>query len=136
MMLKGGCFCGVIRYEISKPVLDTTICHCVDCRRAAGAPMVAWMTVACDALRFVSGEPGRYASNPAVLRQFCANCGTQLTWESDDLPDTIDVSIGSLDAPEQVAPKDHTWTSQRLAWLHVNDELPQYPAAEATGAPD
>jgi hypothetical protein len=130
-MLTGGCFCGAIRYEITAPAQDATICHCVDCRRAAGAPIVAWFTVARDALRIVRGEPAGYASNPAVLRQFCSTCGTQLTWRHDGSPDHVDVSTGSLDAPEQVPPLDHTWTSQRLAWLRINDELPQYPGAEA-----
>ena len=24
-------------------------------------------------------------------------------------------------------PADHTWTSHRLSWVHVDDHLPQHP---------
>ena len=44
-MLRGGCFCRAVRYEIDAAPTNQTICHCTMCRHAAGAPSVAWFTV-------------------------------------------------------------------------------------------
>ena len=38
----GGCHCGAIRYDIEGEALTHALCHCTDCRRHAGAPMVGW----------------------------------------------------------------------------------------------
>ena len=44
-MLRGGCFCRTVRYEIDAEPTKQTICHCTMCRHAAGAPSVAWFSV-------------------------------------------------------------------------------------------
>ena len=40
--ITGGCHCGAIRYQAEGDVLVHALCHCTDCRRHAGAPMVGW----------------------------------------------------------------------------------------------
>ena len=38
----GGCHCGAVRYEVEGTPQHVALCHCKDCRKSAGAPMVAW----------------------------------------------------------------------------------------------
>ena len=52
--------------------------------------------------------------------------GTQISFTADYIPGLIDVTIGSLDHPEQVPPAFHYWESKRLPWVHFSDELPRY----------
>jgi hypothetical protein len=59
----------------------------------------------------------------------CADCGTHLTFRHADFADEIDVSTCTLDAPERVPPRQHTWTAQKLAWVHLPDALPKYRGA-------
>ncbi len=125
-MLAGGCSCGSVRYEADGPIWHQTICHCATCRRAAGAPMVAWFTVARDGFRLTAGAPARHRSSPHATRAFCGRCGTQLTFEYDALADEIDLTTCSLDDPGAAAPQDHTRTSSRLAWVRTRDGLPEY----------
>jgi hypothetical protein len=112
--LTGGCLCGAIRYRLEAAPLDATICHCQTCRRAAGAPSVAWATVPAEAFTLTQGEPARHGSSRGVVRTHCATCGTSLTYRSS--PDTIDVTIASLDDPERVRPRGETWLEHRLSW--------------------
>jgi hypothetical protein len=128
MGLAGGCMCGAVRYVAEGEPFHPTLCHCRDCRRASGAPALAWFSVRRDALRWVQGTPALHRSSPGVERRFCAACGTQLTWHGDAAPDEIDVTIGSLDDPDAIAPLDHTCFSQRVRWLHLDDVLPRYPS--------
>jgi hypothetical protein len=136
MTLAGGCYCGQIRYQTSDRVFHKTVCHCASCRRICGAPSVAWFSVAQRDFRLTRGMPARFRSSPQVTRTFCPRCGTQLTYQHARHADEIDITICSLDDPEQLAPEDHTFTSGRLGWVASWDGLPQYwrSRAEEGGA--
>ena len=126
-MLTGGCTCGAIRYEAVGEPFNPTVCHCSDCRRIAAAPFVAWFTVAASGFRFSLGTPRRFASSAKVVRSFCSDCGTPLTFESRDHLSEVDVTTCSLDHPELATPRDHIWTAGRLPWIYLVDGLPAYP---------
>jgi len=128
-MLKGGCFCGAIRYEAGGTPFDETVCHCSICRRTAGAPFVAWFSVLSSEFRFLQGTPARYRSSDKATRTFCPRCGTQLTFQHDDRLEEIDVTTCSLDDPELVQPRDHSRISSKLGWVKLGDGLPEYREA-------
>ena len=134
MVLRGGCMCGAVRYEADGDPFHATLCHCIDCRRASGAPALAWFSVRRAVLRWTRGTPVLHASSPGVQRQFCGRCGTQLTWHSVDVPDEIDVTTCSLDDPDAIPPADHTYHAQHVRWLHLADGLPRYPTLRANGS--
>jgi hypothetical protein len=125
-MLRGGCYCGRIRYEAAGDPFDATLCHCSICRRTTGAPFVAWFSVKRADFRFVAGVPKRFRSTAKGERRFCPHCGAQLTFKHSDFPDEIDVTTCSLDDPEAVPPEDHTRASSKLRWMHLGDGLPEY----------
>jgi hypothetical protein len=127
-MLKGGCFCGQVRYEAGGTPFHPTVCHCSMCRRVVGAPMVAWFSVPRAEYRVVAGAPARFASSEKAERSFCPRCGTALTYESREFPDEVDITTASLDDPEAVPPEDHTYTAARLRWVCLAGGLPAHPA--------
>lgn len=126
-VLEGGCLCGAVRYRAQGKAYGITHCHCQTCRRASGAPFVTWAGFDADKFSFTQGKPAAYASSANVVRTFCGRCGTALTYRRSDLADSIDVTLGSMDAPETLIPEDHTWTQSRLSWIAVRDHLPTYP---------
>jgi hypothetical protein len=128
-MLTGGCYCAAIRYEVDGHPYDETVCHCSICRRCAGAPCVGWFTIARARFRFITGAPARFRSSAEATRTFCNRCGTPLTFEHDARPAEIDLTMCSLDEPEAVPPRDHTYTGSQLGWLKLADELPRYAKA-------
>ena len=123
---EGGCFCGQVRYEATGTPEHETNCHCAICRGTTGAATVAWFSIPRSGFRFTSGEPTRFQSSRRGTRTFCNRCGTQITFESTEFPQYIDVTICSLDNPEGITPKDHTWVSSKLSWVRLRDDLPQY----------
>jgi hypothetical protein len=72
-------------------------------------------------------------SSVNAIRSFCGHCGTQLTFQSDDCSDAIDITTCSLDHPEAVSPRDHTHMSRKLPWIHLSDGLAQYSQARPSG---
>jgi hypothetical protein len=124
---EGGCQCGAVRYRAQGEPSSVEYCHCSMCRRSAGAPVVVWATFPSADVTFPAGRPRRYASSAGAQRGFCARCGTQLTFQSDDQPEQIDLTVGSLDAPERLPPRHHLFEADRVPWLELADGLPRYP---------
>jgi hypothetical protein len=125
--LAGGCLCGAVRYALSgAPVSGNTLCHCRTCRRASGAPAVAWATFRRADFAWTRGRPVEHRSSPPVLRGFCGACGSALSYTSDHEPDTLDITSASLDDPEALPLEDHIWTADGLSWMQVDDGLPHF----------
>jgi hypothetical protein len=122
----GGCLCGRIRYRASGKPSDETHCHCEICRRASGAAFVSWATFKTADFAFTKGRPARYDSSGIAFRQFCANCGTQLTFQFHKSPPLIDVTLASLDDPGTITPVDHIWTKRQIPWIKLADGLPRH----------
>jgi len=122
----GGCLCGAVRYQAAGPATSPCFCHCTSCRRAAGAPAVPWVTFQRASFTLTQGSLREFPSSPAVLRGFCAACGTTLSYRHDDKPDELDVALATLDAPEALRPEAHLWVEDKPSWVSVRDGLPQF----------
>jgi len=124
--LEGGCQCGSVRYRITGSPVMAALCHCSMCRRANAAPAVAWAMYEQSQVEFLADARTRYQSSPGAERGFCSRCGTQVSFTADYIPGLIDITIGSLDDPEQVAPDFHYWESRRLRWVQFAGALPRH----------
>jgi len=124
---EGGCLCGAIRFRVGGTATKRCYCHCRSCRLASGAPFVAWATFPSDRLRLVSGKLAEYASSESVVRGFCRDCGTTLTYAHRARPDEIDVSVATLDEPASLEPESHIWVSHKVPWVALDGALPRYP---------
>ena len=129
----GGCFCKAIRFRVTGEPKHSVICHCSSCRRASGAPSVAWITFGRPQVEFLTGELRRFQSSPGVVRGFCASCGSQISYETANHPGTIDVTTASLDDPTAFPPTGEVWVQEKLWWEAVNRSLDHYPADVAGG---
>lgn len=121
---EGGCHCGALRYRVESPLSDVAHCHCSICRKVSGGLLITWATVPCSAFQWLTGTPQRYDSSASCVRYFCSRCGAHLALTTDLSPETIDITITTLDDPASVRPDRHIWTVSRLPWLHLDEQLP------------
>lgn len=131
-MHQGGCHCGAVRYETSQAPERHSVCCCADCRKTAGAPMVAWAIYPHDAVKVIRGAPKSRASSEYGERSFCGDCGTGLFYVSETyLPGKIDVASATLDEPDAIgAPAAVVQTAERIGWaagIHSLPEFARYP---------
>lgn len=117
--ITGRCYCGQVRYRANAQPMHQANCHCANCRRAAGAQAVAWITVRAAEFTFEKGTPRRYRTDTQAWRTFCEQCGTSLTYESDARPGEIDITTGSLDRPEDFPPNKDIFPEEKLAWVKL-----------------
>jgi hypothetical protein len=127
-MADGGCLCGAVRYRFSGTPSSSATCHCRSCRRASGAPVVAWITVPRSEFTLLSGIPAVYESSPGVARQFCSHCGTALTYASERRADTIDITTASLEYPDDYPPTTEVWLEHRLTWQPTSPDTKWFEA--------
>ncbi|RRV10299.1 GFA family protein [Pseudomonas sp. v388] len=104
----GGCLCGDVRLQASGRPYRVGLCHCLDCRKHHGALFYAAAIFPASAVT-ISGETHDYAG-----RCFCPRCGSSVFARAGD---EVEVSLGALDAPDQLAPTYECWTVRREAWL-------------------
>lgn len=116
--LTGGCLCGRVRYRL-RNVKSAYWCHCAMCRRASGSAALPWASVARGDLEVTAGMPAAFASSPGVVRRFCCDCGSPIVFDMAREAD-VDVTLGTLDQPDLLAPTHHIWTGSAL---HLADGL-------------
>lgn len=127
MIVEGGCYCGAVRYRIDGEPKTHALCHCIDCRRHAGAPMVSWAMFPATAVHITRGTPKVYASSEHGRRHFCADCGTGLFYmNSQALPGIIDVQSSTFDDPDALPAQAHIQVAERIGWMARAHELPTF----------
>lgn len=71
----------------------------------------------------LSSEAALAATPQGVKRWFCSQCGSPLAASFDYLPGQIYVPIGVLDQAAALPPELHSHDTERLPWLHIDDDL-------------
>jgi hypothetical protein len=97
--------------------------------------VVAWAAVARYTFRVITGSLRSVVSSPPVVRQFCEQCGTPITYANEGWPDSIDVTITTLDTPGALQPTVHIWMEDAVSWDRPNDGLPQFARSRPEPAP-
>ncbi len=122
-VLTGGCQCGRVRYATSVVPDDVSVCHCRMCQKAVGGPFIALALVHPDQITWTRGKPASFRSSSIATRLFCADCGTPLAYVGDEKGD-FELTTGSLDEPERLAPARSTGDESRLRWIGTLASLP------------
>lgn len=127
MAHSGRCLCGAVRYECSGSPKSVAVCHCVDCQRSAGAPMVVWAEFPEAAVTITEGSPKTINSSGAAMRSFCADCGSGLFYRhAEALPGLVEVQVSTLDDPGALPPTFQIQTAERQPWVPHLGELPAF----------
>ena len=104
----GSCLCGDVRIAATGKPYRVGLCHCLDCRKHSGSLFHASAIFPADAVS-VEGETRSYGG-----REFCPRCGSSVLGRSGD---EVELSLGALDAPDQLVPTYELWTVRRESWL-------------------
>lgn len=111
---EGGCFCGAVRYRVSGQPFRANICHCTNCQKRTGSSFgistyfkeeqVEFNDGERKLYRFESDESGRFGD-----MEFCANCGSTVSWTAEFFPGARGIAGGSFDDPNWFQIRNHGW---------------------------
>ncbi|MGB7286966.1 MAG: GFA family protein [Salaquimonas sp.] len=122
---RGNCRCGGIKIVARGEIVLSVYCHCDDCRRAVGAPILASVGFLKDNVDWLSDKSLKRHTIGTATRVFCSECGTPVAQEHESAADNIFFNTGFMDNPQDYPPTYHTFAGQQLAWLKLSDDLPR-----------
>jgi hypothetical protein len=130
--VSGGCTCGALRYHLNAQPRSVYACHCKDCQRETSGPysigILAWrkdfvvLQGADNAVTFSKvAESGR-----VVVQHICATCFTRVWHDPAGDPSIVVIRAVTLDDPGWAEPVVQIWTSSKLPFVKLNQQLPSY----------
>lgn len=130
-MVTGSCLCGGIRFRITAALAPIQVCHCMQCRKAQGAPFATNTPVSAQDFELLAGAEllKAFESSPGKQRVFCSHCGSPIYSSKDTLPDVLRIRAGLINEPLSVRPVAHFHVASKANWWSLDDDLPQYPGA-------
>ena len=131
-VLTGGCQCGAIRFALSAAPVKVSICHCRMCQKASGAPFASFADIERGDFAWTRGKPAAFRSSSIAERDFCAACGTPLSFRRIDGP-RIEIMTGAFDRPDRVVPTQQFGTESRLGWVVAIANLPSQTTLQNYG---
>jgi hypothetical protein len=132
-VLTGGCQCGAIRFAVSATPMRVSICHCRMCQKASGAPFASLADIDRNDFSWTRGQPAAFRSSSVAERDFCAACGTPLSFRRIDGP-RIEIMTGAFDRPDRVIPTQQFGTESRLGWVVSIANLPSQTTLQNYGS--
>ncbi|OKO86714.1 GFA family protein [Bradyrhizobium sp. AS23.2] len=132
-VLTGGCQCGAVRFALTAPPAKISICHCRMCQKATGAPFASFADIAKDDFTWTKGTPAAFRSSSIAMRDFCAACGTPLSFRRIEGPH-IEIMTGTFDRPDQIVPTRQYGTESRLGWVVGIANLPSQTTQQNYGS--
>jgi hypothetical protein len=109
----GSCRCGAINFVANSAWKFIGNCHCAACRRSYGSIFSTFIGYAEQQVEW-SGDRRLFESSPGVLRGFCANCGTPLSYQGQKWPGEIHLLLGAFDEQSDLKPTSDAFTAEAL----------------------
>jgi len=128
--LTGGCNCGVVRFEVTEPLVAASYCHCKRCQRRSGAAASPSAHPAPGAFRIVAGEDTLRMWKPqdGGEKWFCGECGSAIFTRDPTDHAKTGVRLGAIDGDPGVRPEFRQFVAYSAPWEEIpNDGLPRYP---------
>ena len=116
----GGCRCGAVRIEVTKPPLLTGACHCTGCQTMSASAYSLTLTVPADGFSVTKGEPVVGGLHGSVSHHFhCPHCMSWMFTRAEGFDWFVNVRPSMLDDHRWFAPFVDVWTDEKLPWAET-----------------
>jgi hypothetical protein len=130
MELKGGCYCGALRYEASGEPMFKGQCHCRECQYITGGQPNVVMAMVEPGFTYSKGAPKQFRRadlTDPVTREFCGDCGTHILSRTPRVPGMVLIKVGTFDDPSLFGgPQMVIFTIDKQSFHHVPEGVPAF----------
>ncbi len=125
--IKGSCVCGDVKFSVCDQFKYVGFCHCTDCRKFSGSAFSSFGGISKSLLKISQGEEaiGRYEKGSDSILCFCTSCGSSL-FSDKPISGLVHIRLGTLEESPSKRPQLHIFTSSRVDWHEISDDLPQF----------
>lgn len=121
----GSCRCGGVAIEAGQETHFQGYCHCDDCRRSNGAPIVSFAGFEADQFNWTNKETLTKWCNGDFSRLFCKTCGSPVAYTDSQISDVTFFYIGFMKDRSAFPPDHHSYHNEKISWLEIGDDLPK-----------
>ena len=125
-LLRGGCWCGAVRFQVQDEFLYAWNCHCSRCRAATGSAFKALAGIEREKLELTQGGDALLVVGDDVLNDTrCSLCGSFLFSVVREGA-YVHVGMGSLIDTPSIRVSAHIFAGSKAPWFEITDDLPQF----------
>ena len=130
MSLKGGCFCGRVRYEVQSDPFHGVKCHCRDCQMISGSGYLPLLWYKAGQIKIDDSKLKYFArtsdGETTVRHGFCEECSSPvLVKPTFDEMDVVFLVATTLDNPSIFTPRAEIWVSSAQHWDCLDESIEQ-----------
>jgi hypothetical protein len=113
----GGCRCGGVRLEVTKPPLLAGVCHCTGCQSMTAGAYSLTLTIPADGFEVTQGEPVIGGLRGPVSHHYhCPDCKSWLFTRAEGFDWFVNLRPSTLDDHLWFVPFVEVWTREKLPW--------------------
>jgi hypothetical protein len=124
----GGCFCGAVRYRMTRRPMFINCCHCLDCQKQTGGAFAINAIIERGAVELEPGCTGPVAvsmptgsGRPHDIHR-CPACQTALWSDYGRRRVMIFLRVPTLDDAHAFTPDAHIFTRSKIPWVTLPPE--------------
>jgi hypothetical protein len=121
----GGCLCGGVRFELTRPAEQAGYCHCTRCQKRTGGGSSAQARIDGTTFRLLAGEALVQAwrhPDGGFEKCFCRECGSHLFSRNPDDATQMSIRLAAFDGDPGVRPSWRTFVAYAAPWEPVPDD--------------
>ncbi len=128
-VIRGGCTCGDVRYEVLTRPLFVHGCHCTWCQRESGSAFAINILIEASNVQVLSGQI-EYVKVPTLRGKGqvfarCPRCKIAVWSHYSGMGREVSfVKGGTLDDPSWAPPDIHIYTSTKQDYVILSDDKP------------
>ena len=128
--LVGGCACGALRYRLRDAPMFVNCCHCTWCQRESGSAFAVNAVIETDRIEIEGPVESAHlptASGKGQELRRCGACkGVVYSHFGGAGPAIAILKVGTLDHPALCPPEAHIYTSTKLPWVVLPEDVPVF----------
>jgi hypothetical protein len=126
---EGGCRCGEVRLQVTRPPLLSSACHCAGCQRMTASAYALTLSLNVDGFEVTRGEPVLGGLRQEPKHYHCPSCKSWMFTKPSDAPWLVNLRPTMLDDHAWVRPFADVHRREGYAWAetgarHVFDQMP------------
>jgi len=128
---EGRCTCGHVRYRMLGDPMFVHCCHCTWCQRETGTAFALNALIEAERVELLSGEvevvdtPSASGKGQRISR--CPQCKVAVWSNYGGAGDVVRfIRVGTLLEPGLLPPDVHIFTSTKLPWVTLSDDVPVF----------
>ncbi len=124
-VVRGGCLCGRVRFELVEPPISAGYCHCTRCQRRTGTAASISAQIDGGALQILAGSEqirGWTPGDGGWEKCFCGECGAHLYSRNPSDPKQIGVRMSAFDSDPGVRPSFRQYLAYAASWEPIPDD--------------